>query len=131
MVSAQSAPVSDRSNNTTNTGTTPPPANNCASYLNSGGQTIQGTPDGDNCVYSPSFVDAGNNLMVDLTLAALPNGGAHFFEGSLFVGETFDTDAGLAAAGITEGGDGPVLTVEAGATLAFQSSSDFLIINRG
>lgn len=120
------------SNNTTNnsTGNTDPNAA-CASYENSGGQTIQGTFDGTNCTYSPAFADAGNNLTTDLTIPALPNGGAHIFEGSLFVGETFDTDAGLAAAGISEGGDGPVLTIEAGATLAWQSSADFLIINRG
>jgi hypothetical protein len=103
----------------------------CASYQNTGGQTIEGTYDGTNCTYSPAFVDAGNNLTVSLTIPALPNGGAHIFEGSLFVGETYDNDADLAAAGIAEGGDGPVLTVEAGATLAWQSSADFMIINRG
>ena len=113
----------------------PPPSGNddeqCASYVNTGGQAIRGTADGDNCIYSPSFVDAGNNLSVDVTFPALPNGGAHIFEGSLFVGETYRDDAEMAAAGIAEGGDGPVLTVEAGATLAFQSSADFMVINRG
>lgn len=123
----------ENSNNTTNTGgTTDANANDaCASYANSGGQIIEGVYDGTNCTYSPSFVDAGNNLMVDMTVPALPNGGAHIFEGSLFVGETYDNDADMMAAGISEGGDGPVLTVEAGATLAFQSSADFMIINRG
>ena len=103
----------------------------CASYQNSGGQTIQGSFDGTNCTYSPAFADAGNNLTTDLTIPALANGGAHIFEGSLFVGETYDTDAALQSAGIAAGGDGPVLTVEAGATLAWQGSSDFLIVNRG
>ncbi len=119
------------SNNTTNNGGTSGPTNPCASYQNTGGQNIQGSFDGTNCTYAPSFVDAGNNLKVDLTLPNLANNGAHIFEGSLFVGETYDTDAALAAAGISEGGDGPVLTIEAGATLAFQSSADFLIVNRG
>ncbi|MEM7612740.1 MAG: serine/threonine protein kinase, partial [Pseudomonadota bacterium] len=119
------------SNNTTNTGGGGNANDACASYTNTGGQEITGVYDGQNCTYAPSFVDAGNNLTVDLTIPALPNGGAHIFEGSMFVGETFDTDAGLAGANITEGGDGPVLTVEAGATLAWQSSADFLIINRG
>ncbi|MYE22500.1 MAG: serine/threonine protein kinase [Gammaproteobacteria bacterium] len=82
-------------------------------------------------MYSPSFVDAGNNLTVNLRIPSLPDDGAHIFEGSLFVGRTHDTDEGLANAGISRGGDGPTLTVEAGATLAFQSSADFLIINRG
>ncbi|MEM7452452.1 MAG: serine/threonine protein kinase [Pseudomonadota bacterium] len=119
------------SNNTTNSGGGSGPSAECASYTNSGGQTIAGTFDGTNCTYSPAFADAGNNLTVDLTIPALASGGAHIFEGSLFVGETFDTDADLAAAGIAQGGDGPVLTIEAGATLAWQSSQNFLIVNRG
>ncbi len=119
-------------NSVTNTATTPVTQDNpCASYVNTGGQTIQGELGGDNCVYPPSFVDAGNNLTVDLTIPDLANDGAHIFEGSLFVGKTYDTDEDLAAAGIRKGGDGPVLTVEAGATLAFQSSADFIIVNRG
>ncbi|MFK8015502.1 MAG: serine/threonine protein kinase [Gammaproteobacteria bacterium] len=119
------------SNNTTTTGGTDTTNDVCASYLNSGGQTIQGTFDGTNCNYSPAFADAGNNITVDLTIPALANGGAHIFAGSLFIGETYDNDAAMVAAGIAEGGDGPVLTVEAGATLAWQSSADFMIVNRG
>lgn len=127
------------SNNTTNTGGNGGNGGNgganpneaCASYVNSAGQAIRGTYDGTNCTYSPSFVDAGNNLMFDLTIPALPNGGAHIFQGSLFVGESHSTDAELAAAGISEGGDGPVLTIEAGATVAFASSAQFMVINRG
>ncbi len=122
-------------NSVDNSITNPPSAgpvdNPCASYINSGGQKIEGDFDGLDCTYSPSFVDAGNNLMVDMTVPSLSNGGAHIFLGSLFVGSTNDTDAKLAAAGIAEGGDGPVLTVEAGTTLAFTSSNDFMIINRG
>lgn len=119
------------SNNTVNPPSSGSDNDLCASYVNSAGQTIQGTADGANCLYSPAFVDAGNNLMVDMTLPALPNGGAHIFEGSLFVGETYRDDAEMAAAGIAEGGDGPVLTVEAGAIMAFRSSADFVVINRG
>ena len=119
----------NNSNNTTTQGVAE--ENPCASYVNTGGQTIQGELSGNNCVYAPSFVDAGNNLTVDMTIPALADDGAHIFEGSLFVGKTYDTDEGLAGAGITKGGDGPVLTVEAGATLAFRSSGDFIIVNRG
>jgi hypothetical protein len=119
------------SNNTVVTGGGSNADDVCASYVNSGGQTIQGTYDGTDCTYAQSFVGAGNNLTVDLTIPALPNGGAHIFEGSLFVGETYRTNAELAAAGISRGGDGPVLTIEAGATLAFRTSKDFIIINRG
>ncbi|WP_405227474.1 serine/threonine protein kinase [Lentisalinibacter sediminis] len=105
--------------------------NPCASYVTSGGQTLQGSYDGTNCTYSPAFADAGNNLTVDLIVPDLPNDGAHIFEGSLFVGESLESDAELAAAGIAEGGDGPVLRVEPGATLAWRTSANFLIINRG
>ena len=115
-------------NSTTTTATSED--NPCAVYQKDG-STFRGEQVGVNCVYSPSFVDAGNNLTVNLRIPDLPDDGAHIFEGSLFVGRTHDTDEGLANAGISRGGDGPVLTVEAGATLAFQSSADFLIINRG
>ena len=105
--------------------------NPCASYMNSDGQLLQGAFSGDDCTYAPSFVDAGNNLTVDVTFDALDNNGAHIFQGSLFVGESFDNDEDIAAAGITQGGDGPTLTIEAGATLAFQTDANFIIINRG
>lgn len=103
----------------------------CASYQKNG-QTFQGTADGnDNCTYGSAFVGPQNNLTVDLLIPELPNGGAHIFTSSLFVGETFRTQADLTAAGITEGGDGPTLTIEPGATLAFQTNKDFIIVNRG
>jgi hypothetical protein len=123
--------VSD-SNNTNITGGGSRANDICSSYTLSGGQVVGGVADGNgNCVYSPAFLDAGNHLLVDMTVPALPNGGAHIFEGSVFVGKTYDTNAKMMADGISEGGDGPTLTIEAGATLAFQSSADFLIINRG
>jgi hypothetical protein len=103
----------------------------CASYVDGDGQTNQGSYDGTNCTYSTSFVSAGNNLLFDLTIPALPDGGAHIFEGSLFVGQAFDNDAEMLDAGIQQGGDGPMLTIEAGATLAWQTNADFMIINRG
>jgi len=129
-------PTTDASvdNSVDNSNNRSPPVsgeNPCASYVNTGGQEMQGALSGNNCVYAPSFVDAGNNLTVDMTIPDLPDDGAHIFEGSLFVGKTYDTDQGLADAGITKGGDGPVLTVEAGATVAFRASGDFLLINRG
>ena len=113
----------------------PPPAGNdddiCASYVKNG-QTISGSADGNgNCTYGSAFVGPKNNLTVDLLIPELPNGGAHIFTSSLFVGETYRTRADLAAAGITQGGDGPSLTIEPGATLAFQTNKDFVIVNRG
>ena len=103
----------------------------CASYVRDGA-TVQGSADGNgNCVYDNTFVGPKNNLQEDLLIPALPDGGAHIFTASLFVGNTFRTQADLQAAGITQGGDGPTLTIQAGATLAFQTNSDFMIINRG
>ena len=103
----------------------------CASFVRDG-QVIQGSADGNgNCTYDSSFVGPKNNLVVDLLIPALPDGGAHIFTSSLFVGETYRTQAELVAAGITTGGDGPTLTIEAGATLAFQTNKDFIIVNRG
>lgn len=103
----------------------------CASYSKSG-QTISGTADGNgNCTYDSSFVGPKNNLTVDLLIPKLANGGAHIFTSSLFVGETHRTNADLQAAGIARGGDGPTLTIQAGAILAFQNNTNFIIINRG
>ena len=132
-INIQPTTVDNSTNNSGNTTTETPgtDVNPCASYQNSGGQTIQGTYDGVDCTYTPTFLDAGNILEVDMTVPALTNGGAHRFQGSLFVGQNYTNDADMAAAGIVKGGDGPVLTIEAGATLAFQTSSDFMIINRG
>src|SRR5688572_13630936 len=73
------------SNNTTNTGGNGGGATNpCASYVSSAGQTLQGSYDGANCTYAPAFVDSANPLLVDLSIPALPNDGAHIFQGSLF-----------------------------------------------
>lgn len=119
------------SNNTTNNGGGAAVDDVCATYQNAG-QTIKGAADANgNCTYGSAFVGPKNNLTTDLLIPALPNGGVHIFTSSLFVGETYRTQAELAAAGITEGGDGPTLTIEAGATLAFQTNKDFIIINRG
>ena len=128
--STMNSSVDNSTGNTSNTTTATREASPCAAYERDG-STFGGQQVGVNCVYPPSFVDAGNTLTVSLRIPDLPDNGAHIFEGSLFVGRTHDTDQGLADAGISRGGDGPVLTVEAGATLAFQSSSDFLIVNRG
>lgn len=122
--------VTDSNNSTVNN---PPPTNtgpNPCATITSSGTPVQGAYDGMNCTY-PDVVGAGNNLTTNLRIPALPMGGAHIFEGSLFVGNTFNTDAELAAAGISQGGDGPTLEIEAGATLAWRTSSDFLVINRG
>ena len=118
--------------NSNNTAAAPVAEENpCASYVNSGGQTIEGDFDGVNCTYSPAFADAGNNITTDITIPELASGGVHVFKGSLFVGEAHSNAAELTAAGVAEGGDGPTLTIEAGATLAWPDNTKFVIINRG
>ncbi|HCD28512.1 MAG TPA: serine/threonine protein kinase, partial [Gammaproteobacteria bacterium] len=118
------------SNNTTQAAT--PTVNPCASYENSGGTKLQGDFDGTHCTYNEIFSDGGANpILVDLVLTKLDNSGVHVFKGSLFMGKNYSTDAGLSGAGITKGGDGPTLSIEAGATIAFTSASDFIAINRG
>ena len=120
-------------NSVDNSTSTPTPVeeNNPCASIEKGGQTLQGEFKAPNCYYAPSFVDAGNNLTTDLYIPALADGGVNVFEGSLFVGKNYDNDADMAAAGITEGGDGPTLTVQAGATIAFPDKTKFMVINRG
>lgn len=102
----------------------------CASYTDAGA-TLAGTMDDDgNCTYSKAFVDIANPLEVDLELPDL-DGGVHIFEGSLVVGRAYNLDADLEAAGISAGGDGPTLTIPAGATLAFGTSDNYMVVNRG
>ena len=123
--------VSDSNNVVNNGGGGGGADEDCAAFVRNG-QEIRGSADGNgNCTYGSAFVGPKNNLTVDLIIPALPDGGAHIFTSSLFVGETYRSNADLQAAGIAEGGDGPTLTIEAGATLAFQTNKDFVIVNRG
>ncbi len=117
----------DNSSVTTNTTT---PDEVCASRQ-VGSEVVRGDFRAGNCHYSRAFSDAGSNITEDLLISPLDNGGAHIFEGSLFVGENCDSDACLSSKGLEKGGDGPTLTIEAGSTLAFQSNKSFLIVNRG
>lgn len=98
--------------------------NPCASYTNaSTNAVVRGSFDGTNCTYSSSFVGASNPLTVNLTIPFIS--GVHIFQDSLFVGTNVSSGAAPAA------GTGPTLTIEAGNTLAFSDSSDYVLINRG
>ncbi len=125
---ANSTSIGDTVTNVTNEGNTNTDVS-CASYTLAG-TVSQGSFDGTNCIYSKGFVDIDNPLTFDL---AVPNigTGVHVFEGSLVVGQNYSSDADLATAGLSEGGDGPVLTIAAGTTLAFRSADDFMVVNRG
>lgn len=128
--------IGDNSNNVDNGGETPttPTTNPCASYTDASG-LIQGDYDaatGD-CTYRTNFVSLNKPYVGEgeLFLADLPNDGVHIFNGSLVIGQNYDNDADRIAAGIMQGGDGSILRIEAGATLAFRSSDDYFVINRG
>ncbi|WP_226646352.1 serine/threonine protein kinase [Microbulbifer variabilis] len=102
--------------------------NPCAIIESSG---VQGTYESGNCRYGTDFVSASNPLTEDLYLPALSEGGAHIFDSSLFVGENYSSDTDLQAAGITKGGDGVKLEIQAGTTVAFKDNSAFMVVNRG
>lgn len=99
-------------------------SNPCASYTNPSTNAVtRGSFDGRNCTYSSSFVGASNPLTVNVTIPFIS--GVHIFQDSLFVGTNVSSGVAPAA------GTGPTLTIEAGNTLAFSDSSDYLLINRG
>ena len=105
-------------------------SNPCARFTDPVTNSVrEGSYDGANCTYSAGFSDVGNPVTVDLTIPKID--GVHIFEGTLFIGENHDTDAALAAAGISQGGDGPTVTIVAGNTLAFRTPDDYMVINRG
>jgi hypothetical protein len=97
--------------------------NPCASYTPPNSNEVRiGTFDGTNCTYSAGFVSDTNPLLVDLTIPFIS--GVHIFQDSLFVGQ--DVSSGAPA-----GGEGPTLTIAAGSRLAFSTSADYVLINRG
>lgn len=116
--------ANDNSSNTDNSVTTGGSSSNpCAAYTNpTTNSQQQGSFDGTNCTYDATFVSATSPMVVDLTIPFIT--GAHIFNDVLQVGT--NVDFGVTPAG----GTGPVLTIEAGATLAF-ADDDYLLINRG
>ncbi len=107
-------------------------SSDCAFFIR-GGARVEGQADGVDCIYGSSFSSLTNPIVTetDVTFIDLPNDGVHIFRGSLVVGESFSSNADMTAAGITEGGDGSTVRIDAGATLAFQTSEDYVVINRG
>lgn len=104
----------------------------CATYVKSG-LTLSGVADGANCIYGTDFAALTNPIVTSTQVAFrdLPNDGVHIFLDSLVVGESYNSDADMAAASIVQGGDGTILRIDAGATLAFRTSEDYMVINRG
>jgi hypothetical protein len=96
--------------------------NPCAAYTD-GGVTRQGSFDGTNCTYAPSFVNFASPLTVNLEIPFIT--GTHVFQDTLAVGANVTSGPAPAS------GTGPVLTIAAGNTIAFLDSGDYLVINRG
>jgi hypothetical protein len=102
-------------------------ANPCARYTTAGGTDVQGVFDGRNCSYNAAFVSVDNPLTVNLTIPFIT--GVHIFEDTLAVGTNVP---GTNPAQVPPaGGQGPTLTIAAGATLAWISADDYLLVNRG
>jgi predicted small lipoprotein YifL len=120
-------------NNTTNNNaasSSSAAANLCATY-ELAGQKFSGVMSGNNCNYSVSFVSDSRPLTVDLYIPALPNGGVHIFDDSLFMGNDVDANAAAAGVLVPQQGQGPSLTIEAGSKLAFSNPEDYVRIARG
>lgn len=109
---------------------TEPTVNPCATYT-AAGQKFQGIFASGNCTYSASFVSDSRPLTEDLFVPELAANGIHIFEDSLFVGEDINANAAAAGKRIPQDGEGPTLTIEAGAKLAFSASEDYVRIARG
>lgn len=105
-------------------------ANVCALYEQDG-QKFQGVPDGKNCLYPTSFASSAKQLTVNLSIPELPNGGVHIFQGALFIGDDVDTNAAAAGKHIPQEGEGAILSIAAGAKIAFERGEDYVRIARG
>lgn len=119
--------VSNTTNPTNPTTPDKPEAIQCASYTQDG-STFAGAPDSSNknCIYSQAFASNAKDLTTSFLIPALKNGGAHIFEGALFIGKDVDTSKG----GVIDS-NGPTLTIEAGATIAFTKPESFVRVGRG
>lgn len=88
--------------------------------------TIQGEFDGTDCEYSTAFASKNVQFEEDVNFVELANGGVHVFNGALLIGRDCDTTTAC-----TVDVDGPTMSVEAGATLAFTSGEAIIRVARG
>jgi len=87
---------------------------------------LQGAFNGTDCEYSTSFASKNVEVENDIEFAKLANDGVHVLNGALLVGKDCDTTTAC-----TIETDGPTLTVQPGATLAFTSGEAIIRIARG
>jgi len=120
-VNDNSVTTTTTTNNTDNPTTPAPVENPCASRGD-----LQGAFNGTDCEYSTSFASKNVEIENDIEFAKLANNGVHVLNGALLVGKDCDTTTAC-----TIEANGPTLTVEAGATLAFTSGEAIIRIARG
>lgn len=113
----------NNSNNTT--GSTTEEEAVCASYESDAG-TVTGVVSGIDCLYNDSFASKTISITSNITFAELPDGGVHVFEDALQIGEDGSTVDGFEVPA-----NGPTMTVEPGAVLAFGSGEAIVRIARG
>jgi hypothetical protein len=113
----------NNSNNTT--GSTTEEEAVCASYESDAG-TVTGVVSGIDCLYNDSFASKTISITSNITFAELPDGGVHVFEDALQIGEDSSTVDGFEVPA-----NGPTMTVEPGAVLAFGSGEAIVRIARG
>lgn len=115
----------NNSNNTTTTAPEEVEEVECASYTSDVG-VVAGLKTGVDCFYSSSFSNGNISITQNITLSKLPEGGVHRFEQALQIGADGQTSEGFVVPA-----NGPTLTVEAGATVAFDSGEAIIRIARG
>lgn len=113
----------NNSNNTT--GSTTEEEAVCASYESDAG-TVTGVVSGIDCLYNDSFASKTISITSNITFAELPDGGVHVFDDALQIGEDGSTVDGFEVPA-----NGPTMTVEPGAVLAFGSGEAIVRIARG
>ena len=116
--------ANDNSVNTDNSVTNPGGggAADCAQILDDDGNVVaEGAFDGIDCTYTSDFGSPTNPVTVDVTFPA----GVHRLSNTLWIGENVTSGAA------PQEGEGPTLTLQQGATLAFANPTDILVISRG
>jgi len=125
-VNDNSSTTDNSVNNSNNTaGSTADEDAECASYESDAG-TVTGIVSGIDCLYNDSFASKTISITNNITFKELPGGGVHVFDDALQIGEDGNTVDGFEIPA-----NGPTMTVEPGAVLAFGSGEAILRVARG
>ncbi|MBH0039187.1 hypothetical protein [Pseudoalteromonas sp. SWN166] len=125
-VNDNSSTTDNSVNNSNNTaGSTADEDAECASYESDAGM-VTGVVSGIDCLYNDSFASKTISITNNITFKELPGGGVHVFDDALQIGEDGSTVDGFEIPA-----NGPTMTVEPGAVLAFGSGEAILRVARG